>query len=130
MTNVDPANGIHYGVISVDEVCQSWCDESTPINEGEDEFDEFAEPTAFVYMKKGYQAKQTADDTDIFITKSPYYTLCQLCSPCAPGAGYIMSRGAVKAYCFGHDWFEDGKAPYPIYQVSDDSLIEVEYEQI
>ena len=58
-------------------------------------------------------------DYDIFIEKSPYYTECQYCSPCAPGAGYILNQceGGVKAYCYGHDWFEDGKSPYRVFSV-------------
>ena len=56
---------------------------------------------------------------DIFITKSPYYTTCTFCSPCAPNAGDLSHPvdGGVKAYCFGHDWFEEGKAPYPVFSV-------------
>jgi len=77
-----------------------------------------SEPISFTYDSEGYQAEQSYDDPDIFITKSPYYTLCQFCSPCAPGAGYIMNRGTVKAYCFGHEWFEGNKAPYPVYSVA------------
>lgn len=57
---------------------------------------------------------------DIFILKSPYFTHAQFCSPCAPGAGYLMSpcEDGPKTYCFGHDWFKDGKAPYPVFSVS------------
>jgi hypothetical protein len=60
-------------------------------------------------------------DSDIFVIDSPYYTLAQFCSPCVPGAGNLdnyMDCG-VKTYCLGHDWFEDGIAPYPVYRVSD-----------
>lgn len=86
------------------------------------------EPIAFTYEQDGYACSQSGGDTDIFIVKSPYYTLCQFCSPCAPGAGYVMNtvEDGVKAYCFGHDWFEDGKAPYPVYRVADDSLVVAE----
>lgn len=78
-----------------------------------------------------YKATQSGGDGDIFILKSPYYTLCSFCSPCAPGAGYLTSEGNVKAYCFGHDWFYDhpehpNVAPYTVYRVSDDSVVEPE----
>lgn len=118
------------------------------------------DPIGFVYNADGYICEQFADDTDIFITKSPYYTYCQFCSPCAPGAGYLMNyydpmkdekkvreqfvllkniaplaipeayksyaekAGFPKVYCFGHDWFENGKAPYPVYSVETGELIE------
>jgi hypothetical protein len=77
-----------------------------------------------------YFATQSADDTDIFIEKSPYYTLCGYCSPCAPGAGYITQQeeDGIKAYCFGHDFFEDGKAPYKVFDVKTDKEILPEKE--
>jgi hypothetical protein len=66
-----------------------------------------------------YLATQSSDDTDIFIEKSPFYTLCGFCSPCAPGAGDIMEQeeNGIKAYCFGHDFFENDKAPYKVFDV-------------
>jgi hypothetical protein len=83
-------------------------------------------PLAYVYEDDGYTANQDSDDTDIFITRSPYYTTCRYCSPCAPGAGYVMDTvpDGVKAYCFGHDWFDNGEAPYPVYDVRTGKLIE------
>lgn len=84
------------------------------------------QPLSFSYDADGYKAVQGGDDTDIFVLCSPYYTLAEFCSPCAPGAGYLLSpdEDGVKAYCFGHDWFEDEVAPYPVYLVSDDTLVE------
>jgi hypothetical protein len=124
MTNRD-GDGIHYGVIHQGEVLQAWADSSEPYygepdeNGEKEDFNEFAEPLSFYYQKEGYEAEQSQDDSDIFITKSPYYTLCAYCSPCAPGAGYVMSsrKHGIKAYCFGDDWFDSGKAPYPVYEV-------------
>ena len=86
------------------------------------EFD-CVEPLGFVLDDGEYRA-ECGEDGDIFITKSPYYTLCQFCSPCAPGAGYVMNtvNDGVKAYCFGHDFFDDGKAPYPVYSVKTNEL--------
>jgi len=73
----------------------------------------------YLYESDGYRIK--TDETDLCILKSPYFTFCQLCSPCAPGAGYIENScdpadGGVKAYCLGHDFWQDG-APYPVYSV-------------
>jgi transcription elongation factor Elf1 len=89
------------------------------------ELPDFAEPIAVTYDADGYICRQSGDDCDIFIIKSPYYTICEFCSPCAPGAGYIMHtrEHGIKAYCFGHNWFEDGTAPYPVYKVSDNTLV-------
>ena len=76
------------------------------------------EPRAWNYDADGYQLTGCLDN-DIMILKAPYYTFAQFCSPCVPGAGNIdnpMPDG-VKTYCLGHDWFEEGKAPYPVYSV-------------
>lgn len=120
MANVNHETGIHYGVIHQGEVIEAWADSSEPVYPDCDceDFCE-CEAQAFEYDKGGYKVFQSGDDCDIFITESPYYTTCQFCSPCAPGAGYIMNtvKDGVKAYCFGHDWFENGKAPYPVYDV-------------
>jgi hypothetical protein len=84
------------------------------------------DPVSFFIKDKEYMAEQTYDDPDIFITKSPYYTLCAYCSPCAPGAGYIVDsrKDGIKAYCFGHSFYESGKAPYPVYSVKTGKLVE------
>lgn len=170
-SNYDKSNGIHYGVISQNEVLQSWADSSeaeyglphcphcgneadTLDSFGETfadgipndwdstqhECDEFAcancqkvfgsesafgdEPIGFYINDEEYTA-HCSDDGDIFITRSPYYTHSQFCSPCAPGAGYLMNHcpSGPKTYCFGHDWFDSGIAPYPIYKVSDNSQV-------
>lgn len=76
------------------------------------------EPLSFLLDDGEYKAEQNGGDIDIFIIKSPYFTLCTFCSPCAPGAGYLMNDGNVRAYCFSHDWFEEGKAPYKVYSVA------------
>jgi hypothetical protein len=89
---------------------------------------DFCEPLSWYYNKDGYQADQDSMG-DIFITKSPYYTRAAFCSPCAPGACYLTDpcKDGERAYCFGHNWFYDtetGKAPYPVYRVADDTLVD------
>jgi len=62
-------------------------------------------------------------DSDILVTKSPFYTYAPFCSPCVPGAGNLdstvpigieapydrdeqirtMSTMGVKTYCFAHE---------------------------
>lgn len=83
------------------------------------------EPICHKYSGDGYECTQGSDCGDIFILKSPFYTKCGFCSPCAPGAGYLLSQDSddCKAYCFGVDWFEDGVVPYDIYSVADNSLV-------
>jgi hypothetical protein len=147
LVNRDNKTGIHYGVISQNEVLQAWADSSEARfpcedceynvdNEGCDDCMD-CEPLEYTYDDEGYVCQQSADDPDIFIIKSPYYTFCGYCSPCAPGAGYLMDyykpkkntlgadyykeyaemKGYIKSYCFGHNWFDDNKAPYPVYDV-------------
>lgn len=151
-TNVDKEIGIRYGVISQYEVLQAWTESSEPFYDDDEyshatdeerELIEDAEPISFVFNDDGYDC-EAGEDGDIFIIKSPYFTYCQFCSPCAPGAGYLMNwykgkevddegilykkyakhAGFPKAYCFGHDWFEGEKAPYPVFDVKTGELVE------
>jgi len=87
----------------------------------------------YVYEKDGYVITGCLDN-DLFVLKSPYYTYACFCSPCVPGAGDLNNaltdhdiNGAPltdapfdtfpKVYCLGSDWFDDGKAPYAIFNV-------------
>lgn len=76
------------------------------------------EPLGYSFEGDGYSLTDCLD-TDIFVLKSPYYTFAQFCSPCVPGAGNLETfcANGPKTYCLGHDWFEDQKAPYPVYSV-------------
>jgi hypothetical protein len=71
--------------------------------------------------------KATVDTyNDAFLLDSPYYTKSQFCSPCAPGAGYLLNycEDGVKSYCFGPDWFdEEQPCPYPVWKCGTDELI-------
>lgn len=64
-------------------------------------------------------------DGDAFVVRSPYFTRAQFCSPCAPGACYLLNpcEDGGRAYCFPHDWFDDGQAPYPVYRVDTGELV-------
>lgn len=83
------------------------------------------EPVDWIVDGGGEYDMQTCLDTDVMILKSPYYTHVQFCSPCVPGAGNLDSPmpNGVRTFCLGHDWFEGGVAPYPVYFVSDDSEV-------
>ena len=147
MTNLDLKTGIHYGVIPVIDILEAWAECCDPIysnccpycgNEpknGHKPIEEYAkcpsckkvfkdgdfgeqEPIGFEINQENYKAIEEGDE-DIFVMKSPYYTTCQYCSPCAPGAGYLRNfiENGIKTYCFGHEFFEGGKAPYKIYSV-------------
>jgi len=94
------------------------------------------EPIAWGLDNGEYQAHQGGDDSDIFITESPYFTHAQFCSPCAPGACYLrnpVDDNGPRAYCFAPDWFDywekegtepvghfegvETSCPYPVYRV-------------
>ena len=55
-------------------------------------------------------------DTDWMVTMSPFITRAQFCSPCVPGAGNLESpcESGPVTLCFGHNFFEGEKAPYPV----------------
>lgn len=108
------------------------CDDCRYLFDGDEAFGD--EPLGYTLDDGEYKAT-AGSGGDIFILKSPYYTLCDFCSPCAPGAGYLTSEGSVKAYCFGHDWFHDhyehpGIAPYRVFSVEDDREIIVERKDV
>lgn len=89
-----------------------------------DACDAFSEQAdGFSYDCDGYHAVNCLDN-DVMLLKSPYYTKATFCSPCVPGAGSLESEGDdCHAYCFGHEWFENGKAPYRVYSVVDHSEV-------
>jgi len=82
------------------------------------------DPVGWVLDDGEYIGKLCEDD-NIILASSPYYTYAQFCSPCAPGAGHLSKPmvNGVKTFTFDHEWFNDGKAPYPVYRVSDDTLV-------
>lgn len=132
-TNLDQKTGIRFGVIHSNEVLQAWADCSEAIYpEPEEELDadeeqdwyDCAEPIGHGYTSDGYVAYEGSDG-DIFVEKSPYFTRAQFCSPCAPGACYLMNpcEDGERAYCFGHDWFESEEAPYPVYSVETGEIV-------
>ena len=117
-TNIDPANGIRYGVIHHNVVGQAWYEESLPFYP--DDSDDYTEPDGW-YIQ-GEIVAYSDSYGDIFVTKSPYYTHARFCSPCAPGACSLncpTDKGGPRAYCFGADWFVDWPCPYPVYRVTD-----------
>ncbi len=128
--NFDLETGVHFGVISQNSVGQAWYDSSEPIypeTQYEDgvplEYE--GEPIGFEYSGDGYGLADCLDN-DIMVLESPFYTFAKFCSPCVPGAGDLSAPDAdgVKAFALSHDWFEGGIAPYTVYRVSDDVVIE------
>lgn len=86
------------------------------------------EPVGFYYDDQGYKLGDCLDN-DIIVILSPYYTYAQFCSPCVPGACNLDSpltdpMPNNKCYCLGHEWFEESKAPYPVYSVETNWLVE------
>jgi hypothetical protein len=99
-----------------------WGDELTCPECGSVYFNEIPDGTEplFFFIDNGEYLAKCGEDGDIFILKSPFYTHCCLCSPCAPNAGYLLSPDplGVKTYCFGSDWFDPEEAPYPFTRVN------------
>lgn len=77
--------------------------------------------TSYLYEQDGY-AVGTCLQSDFMITASRFFTYAQFCSPCVPGACNLDSPVSDdntdnKCYCLGHDWFDEGKAPYEVWSV-------------
>lgn len=98
------------------------CEECKILIDAQDAFG--GEPIGWNYIGEGYELTDCLD-SDIFVLKSPYYTFADFCSPCVPGAGNLNSDNpnGAKTYCLGHDWFGDGRAPYPVYSVENSEMV-------
>ncbi len=91
------------------------------------------EPMGFT-LDDGEYTAQSCLDSDVMIMRSPYFTYAPFCSPCVPGACSLDStdgrpESGVKAYCFGHDWFDNGvdgpqHAPYVVYSIETGEVVE------
>ncbi len=84
------------------------------------------ESIGWKYEQDGY-ALTDCLDSDVFVILSPFYTYAQFCSPCVPGACSLDSpmdtTDGIRSYCLGHDWFENDRAPYRVFRVSDNSEV-------
>jgi hypothetical protein len=82
------------------------------------------EPVGYTAKDERYKV-ETCLVSDLIVTKSPYYTRAQLCSPCVPGACNLDTPTihGQKCYALGHEWFEE-KAPYPVFKVDNDMPVE------
>ncbi len=98
----------------------------------------------YLYEREGYKLTGCLSN-DLFVLASRFYTFAQFCSPCVPGAGNLDSpfesaenqaslngedyareaseAGFPRVYCLGHDWFENGIAPYAVYSVETGKLV-------
>lgn len=82
-----------------------------------------------LYEAHGYRITKCLSN-DLFVSKSPFFTYAQFCSPCVPGACNLDSPledpsdqlkwpDSNKCYCLGIDWFsEESPCPYPIWDVA------------
>lgn len=91
----------------------------------------FSDEACGQYLDDGQYKVCGCLDSDLMVILSPYWTRAPFCSPCVPGAGNLDSATTdvptiptqPKTYCLGHDWFDCGYAPYPVYRVSDNKLV-------
>jgi rubredoxin len=86
-------------------------------------------PQGFMLEDDDYTAVDCLD-SDVMILRSPYYTYAPFCSPCVPGAGNLDSiqderidSTCPKTLCFGHEMFEERRAPYRVFRVADDTEV-------
>jgi hypothetical protein len=105
-----------------------WCSNCDSLLNEEDTYRD--DPVSQYIIKDGIKAFLNNDGVDFFVEDSPYYTYAAFCSPCAPGACYLLSPLAQehrsnnnKCYCFGHDYFDKEIAPYPVYSVATNELV-------
>ena len=140
MTGTDP----HYQC-GIDEITRDYkneCEESEmEFNQDvldsriQDFSDSYCNPDGQMdYSDTEYDLHVSGDNFGIFVMRSPYYTYCRSCSPCAPGAGDLDTPYAEwpdmdqcdKTLCLGPEWFDtekfeySRKIPYRVFRVDDD----------
>lgn len=131
-TNRDPATGFRFGILPLSSLPDWFLDEceqeylpACP-ECGSDDLQELRnerkrcrdcrytanedyfipeEPNATNFDVDGVQGFVDREN-DVWITRSPWIAQCQFCSPCAPGAGYLISA-AKDCWAFAPDpsWF-------------------------
>ena len=155
--NYDANTGIHYGVIPAHVMGEAWYEESQPhytptcgycgtpeptmndddtatcVNDncGQTFPQDQAygdEPDSIAYEDSEYEMVQDSMG-DVFVIRSPFFTFCRECSPCAPNAGYITGQTfnstGLKTYCPGPEWIRDTDTTIiAIYSVETDQLVE------
>ena len=165
MANFDEKTGIRYGVISphsissfaLDDIYNNGTDPQyemykaelearhkngeIPIETLEDELETYESDGSGImdYSDSEYDLHVSGDNFGIFVMKSPYYTYCRGCSPCAPGAGDLnnpidpvnldlaqLEHIGAKTLCLGPEWFDKGddqyarRIPYRVFRVDND----------
>lgn len=145
-TNIDRSNGIRYGVINMNALAH-WAWDDVESDYGEPTCPECLSPVCPSAGRKDYSCESCekeywsdavysdepighsiddgelkvtiGTDGDAFVILSPYFTRAAFCSPCAPGACHLESPtdDGERCYCFPHEWFDGGEAPYPVYRV-------------
>mgnify|MGYP007023416634 CR=1 FL=1 len=152
MANRDPKSGIRYGVISLHSISSDYWDRleqedatacpycGDAVKKSRSKTWDCFCPTCqehffwenvasddpdapFSYKGDGYKIEGSG--MDMFVTKSRFFTHAVFCSPCAPGAGDLDSPHpeGVRTFCLGHEWFETGVAPYPVYDRKTGKLV-------
>ena len=117
-TNIDKATGIRFGVIPIqllgdhaleritltgkdvafEDACNRIRKRSRGANrerllqELADNWNEDADRSVYVFEGDcGLKVTWVCGAADAWIIKSPFFTHCEFCSPCAPGAGYLAN---------------------------------------
>ena len=90
-----------------------------------DSADAYPEEAICYFVDTDEYTIQTCLDSDLIVTKAPYFTRASYCSPCVPGACDLNDahEDGAECFCLGHDWFDDGVAPYPVYSVATRELV-------
>lgn len=119
------SHNLNYERMYRDDVFQPFIDEYTEDYPGN-------EDGTMDYSDKEYDLHVSGDNFGIFVMKSPYYTMCRGCSPCAPGAGDLNSPYTEwpdmdqcdKALCLGPEWFnEESPMPYRVFRIDNDQEV-------
>lgn len=87
------------------------------------------DPIAWTYERQGFLLELDSQN-DVWIFKAPYVTYAQYCSPCAPGACYLLvpCREGQGGLCYALDdsfFSKENSCPYPLYSLDGTPLEDI-----
>jgi hypothetical protein len=116
-------HGIHFGRVDTGSFVDEYTDHYEGCGDGQCDYED-----------KEYTLHISGDNFGIFVIRSPYYTYCRQCSPCAPNAGDLnnpidisdmeVSPYKSKTYCLDSSFFDEyNPIPYKVYRVDNDQEV-------
>jgi hypothetical protein len=106
------ADSLNLPVEFIERIAEAACDAAD--DDMGDHYQGTGDCARYSYEGDGYKLAIDGQG-DLWVFASPFVTNAQFCSPCAPGAGYLLNPcdDGPLTYCLGLDWFDEhNPCPY------------------